>query len=125
MRDGVTENDDHTRVGRRREDVVTVRQSEDERAGVGVGNATKHVEMEKKVARGRMFRANVHRERKVVRFGVLAKRLLRRSREVWASDLFRQRDEYALETNTERIRRRGYVFTNANPNYGMATRVCV
>ena len=29
-----------------------------------------------------------------------------------------------LETNTERIRRR-YVFTNANPNHGMATRVCV
>ena len=97
MRDGVTENDDHTRVGRRREDVVKVRQSEDEREGVGVGNATKHVEMEKKVARGRMFRANVHRERKVVRFGVLAKRLLRRSREVWAPDLFRQRDEYALK----------------------------
>ena len=110
---------------RRREDASEIRSSEDEREGVGVGNVTEHTEMEEKMARGRVLRAVVLREREAVRYSVLAKLFLRRSREVWTPDLFRQRDEYALEANTERIRRRGHVSSNSNPNHGVAARVRV
>ena len=77
------------------------------------------------MARGRVFRAVVLREREDIRYSVLTKLFLRRLREVWAPDLFRQRDEHAVEGDTERIRRRRHVSSNANSNHGMAARVCV